>query len=437
MEGKEMNHKQLLKGILTLAILCCSQASVWARNHNLPLEQEDVILQWNRVLMETIRTPGQQPATIMPVRSYAIMHAAMFDAVNSIDGHHTPYLTEVPGSANASIEAAAAQAAHDVLAGLYPTRLAIFNNELAISLSGIEENRAQQGIRVGQIVAERLLAVRANDGWNVTPLAYSLPATPGNWQPTPPANAAAAFTHYPSVMPFGITSSNQFRPNPPPALTSVQYAADLNEVKEIGSVNSASRTQDQTLVAQLWAGVGTPTNFLFVWNNVARNVSIARGLSAVEKARLFALTNIAVHDALQTTFASKFHYGLWRPVSAIRRADEDNNANTTADPTWSSLIVNPPYPSYAGNNAAIGTSQSTMLALFFGRDDIAFQHTWEGAGGATRLYAGFGAMADEEARARVYGGIHFTFDNVAGQSVGQNVASYIFANVMRPRQCVQ
>ena len=418
-----------LKNILLIfAVLICTQTSVWA------MAQEDVILQWNRVLMETVRTPGQQPATIMPVRSYAIMHAAMFDAVNSIDGSHTPYLIDVPGSPNASIEAAAAQAAHDVLVGLYPTRVAIFDAELAVSLQGIEENRAQQGIRVGQLVAERVLAVRANDGWNVTPPAYSLPATPGNWQPAP---GAAAFTHYPSVMPFGITSGLQFKPNAPPALTSAEYAADLNEVKELGSAISVSRTADQTKVAQLWAAVGTPTNFLFVWNNVARTVSSARGISTVEKARLFALTNMALHDALQTTFASKFHYGLWRPVTAIRRAEEDGNASTAADPTWTSLIVNPPYPSYAGNNAAIGTSQSTILALFFGRDDIAFQHTWEGAGGATRSYVGFSAMADEEARARVYGGIHFTFDNVAGQSVGRNVANYIFANVMRPRQCVR
>jgi len=429
-----MTQKTFLNCILTSAILICTQTTTWALNNNLPFVQEDVILQWNRVLMETVRTPGQQPTTIMPVRSYAIMHAAMFDAVNSIDGNYTSYLTDVPGSQQASIEAAAAQAAHDVLVGLYPTRSAIFDTELAISLQGIDANRVQQGIRVGQIVAERMLAARENDGWNVTPPAYSLPATPGNWQPAP---GAATFTHYPSVIPFGITSGTQFRPSPPPPLTSATYAADVNEVKEIGSVNSATRTADQTVVARLWAGVNTPTNFLFVWNNVARTIATARGLTTVEKARLFALTNFAIHDALQTTFASKFHYGLWRPVSAIRRADEDGNASTTADPSWAPLIATPPYPSYAGNNAAIGTSQSTMLALFFGRDDIEFQHSWEGAGGATRSYAGFGAMADEEARARIYGGIHYTFDNVAGQSVGRNVANYIFANVMRPRQCVR
>ena len=432
-----MNFKQVIKGFLILAILVCAQVLTSAFNHNPPAFQEDVILQWNRVLLDTMLTPGQHPATIMQVRSYAMMHAAMYDAVNSIDGTHTAYLTDVPGSPNASIEAAAAQAAHDVLAGLYPARAAIFAAELAVSLQGIEDYRAEQGIRIGQIVAERMLATRANDGWTVTPPAYVLPSTPGKWQPTLPANSPATFTHYPNVTPFAITSATQFAPGPPPAMTSAQYAADLNEVKELGSATSATRTADQTQVARLWANVNTPTNFLFVWNNVARTVSVARGSTTVEKARLFALTNIALHDALQTTFASKFQHGLWRPVTAIRRADEDNNASTTADPSWSSLIGAPPYPSYAGNMAAIGTSQATVLALFFGRDDIAYQHTWAGAGGATRSYAGFNAMANEQERARVYGGIHFTFDNVAGQSVGRAVGNYVFANIMRPRQCVR
>jgi hypothetical protein len=437
MKERKMTHKQLLKCFLTLAILICTQVNVWARNNNLPVVQEDVILQWNRVLMETVLTPGQHPATIMQVRSYAIMHVAMFDAVNSIDESYTPYLTDVPGSHRASIVAAASQAAHDVLAALYPTRVAIFDAELAKSLKGIRDNRVRQGSRVGEIVAERILAARANDGWEVTPPSYFLPATPGNWQPTPPANAAATFTHYPTVLPFGIKSGTQFAPAPPPAMTSAEYAADLNEVKELGSVNSTTRTADQTQVARLWANVNTPTNFLLVWNNVARTVSLDRDLRTVETARLFALINMSLHDALLTTFTSKFQHGLWRPVTAIRRADEDGNENTLADASWSSLIPAPSYPSYAGNMAAIGTSQATILALFFGRDDIRFQHTWAGAGGATRSYAGFNAMADEQERARVYGGIHFTFDNVAGQSVGRNVANYIFTNIMRPRGCVK
>ncbi|MBA4121296.1 MAG: phosphatase PAP2 family protein [Acidobacteria bacterium] len=431
-----MNYKQLLNRLLTMTILLCALMNVRAQETNVPETNppgENVVLQWNRVLQETIRTPGQQPPTIFAVRSFAMMHAAMFDAVNSIDRTYTPYLTDVPGTRHASIEAAAAQAARDVLVGLYPTRTAIYDAELADSLAGIEETSKQQGIRVGQSVAAHLLAARANDGWNVTPPPYVLPLTPGNWQPTPPNFPTAGFTQFPAVIPFAIGSSTRFAPNPPPALTSAEYAADFNEVKEIGSATSTTRTADQTKVAQLWANVNTPTTVFFVWNNVARTVAIARNSTTVENARLFALINIAYHDALQTTMTSKYVHGLWRPVTAIRRADEDGNPNTAQDANWSSLLIAPPYPTYAGNHAAAGTSQATILALVFGRDDIRFEHTWDGAGGATRSYPGFTAMANEEERSRVYGGIHFTFDQTAGQSAGRNVANYVFLNFMKPR----
>lgn len=431
-----MKYKRLLNYLLTMTIILFAMTISQAQKLKQPKltsSGEDVVLQWQRVLQETIRIPGQQPSTIFPVRSFAMMHAAMFDAVNSIDGSYTPYLTDVPGTKNASLEAAAAQAAHDVLIALYPTREAVFDEELANSLNGIAANRMRQGIRVGEIVAARMLLARANDGWNLTPPSFALSPTPGNWQSTPTAFALAGFTHYPAVVPFAITSNTQFAPNPPPSMTSAEYAAAFNEVKEIGSATSATRTVDQTQVARLWANVNTPTTVFFVWNNVARTVALERGTTIVENARLFALMNIAFHDSLLTTFTSKFQHGLWRPVTAIRRADEDDNPNTTQDVNWSSLIGNPPYPTYAGNHAAIGTSQSTTLALFFGRDDIVFQHTWEGAGGATRSYAGFTAMANEEERSRVYGGIHFTFDQTAGQSVGRNVANYVFQNFMQPR----
>lgn len=410
---------------------------------NLAVSPENVIFQWNRVLQETISIPGQHPPTIFPVRSFAMMHTAIFDAVNSIDGSYTPYLTDasavsqpfIPGilqKRQASPEAAAAKAAHDVLAVLYPGRQAVFAAELAASLSGIHPIRAQVGMEIGRIAAQRLLAARANDGWSAPAPPYVLSNAPGNWQPAP---AAAGFTHFPAVVPFALTSNAQFAPPPPPVLTSDEYAASLNEVKEIGSATSVTRTADQTKVAQLWANVNTPTTVWYVWNNVARSVSASRGLTTVENARLFALLNISMHDALQTTMTSKFVHGVWRPVTAIRRADEDGNPNTEPDVNWSPLIGNPPYPAYAGNHAAIGTSQATILALVFGRDDIAFQHTWEGAGGATRSYSGFNQMANEEERSRVYGGIHFTFDQIAGQSAGRNVANYIYQNFMRPRIC--
>jgi hypothetical protein len=363
------------------------------------------------------------------------MNAAMFDAVNSIDKNYTPYLIEVPSNRRASIDAAAAQAAHDVLVGLYPSQQAIYGHELANSLQGIPWIRASLGIRVGRIVAERMLSFRSNDGWTVTPPPYMLDLTPGNWQPTPPAFSPAAFTHTPGVRPFALMSTLQFSPPPPPELTSVEYAIDLNEVKEIGSANSTRRTPTQTLIAQLWANINTPTTLFFVWNNVARNAAISRSNNTVENARLFALFSIAVHDALITSFTAKFQYGLWRPVTAIRRADEDNNPDTESDPTWSTLIPTPPYPSYTGNMAAVGMAHATMLALVFGRDDIRFQNTWEGtpSEGRTRSYLSFGQMANEEANSRIYGGIHFRFDNEAGQSIGRNVSNYVFLNFMKPR----
>ena len=430
-----MSYKLFISYIFAIAISFVAFTAADAQDietANSNTAGENVVLQWNRVLQETIRTPGQHPGTIFPVRSFAMMHAAMFDAVNSIEGTYTPYLTDVPGTPRASKEAAAAKAAHDVLVSLYPARQAVFAAELAASLDGIASYRSSQGIRVGEIVAARLLAARASDGWSAPVTPYVLPVTPGNWQPAP---APAGFTQFPAVIPFATTSGTQFAPNPPPALTSSEYAASLNEVKEIGSATSATRTADQTKVAQLWANVNTPTSIWFVWNNVARTVAVSRNSSTVENARLFALMNIAFHDALQTTMASKFVHGLWRPMTAIRRADEDGNPDTAPDANWSPLLGNPPYPSYAGNHAAIGTSQSTVLALFFGRDDIRFDHTWEGAGGATRSYSSFTAMANEEERSRVYGGIHFPFDQTAGQSVGRNVANYVFLNLMRPRGC--
>jgi hypothetical protein len=438
-----MKNKRTLNCLLPILLLLWGLTNVQAqgtKRTDFILPTEDVVLQWNRVLTETIRTPGAHPsATIFPVRSYSMMHAAMFDAVNSIDGRYAPYLTEVPGTKHASIEAAAAQAAHDVLVGLYPSRTAVYDAELANSLDGIAEQRKGQGIRIGQIVAGQMLAARANDGWNVTPPPYVLPLTAGNWQPTPPANSAAQFTHFPAVIPFAVTSNSQFQPLPPPPLTGAEYTAAFAEVKELGSATSTTRTADQTLVARLWHSTITPTTIFFAWNNVARSVAVSRNQTTVENARLFALFNIAVHDSLLTSFTSKYHYGLWRPVTAIRRADEDGNPNTTLDAAWASLLSTPPYPTYAGNQAAVAVAHATIFALFFERDDIPFQHTWEGTAtapaGWTRSYPGFAAMANENADSRIYAGFHFRFDNVAGQSIGRNVANYVFLNLMRPRLC--
>ena len=397
--------------------------------------QGDAVLQWNQVLQRALRVPGAQPPTIRAERSYAIMHAAMFDAVNSIERAFKPYFAEVrgPRGPRPSAQAAAAQAAHDTLVALYPQQQATFAAELAASLEGVFPDQARTGVAVGRAVAQHLLTWRSTDRWDATPPPYILPSELGLWQPTPPGFSRATFTHWADVVPFALSSSTQFRPPPPPPLTSARYAADFNEAKELGAVDSSRRTADQTLVARLWASVGTPTSPVNISNNVTRDVAMARGNTLVENARLFALLNIALHDALQTSFASKYHYGLWRPVTAIRRAEEDGNPETIADPNWSSLIVNPPYPTYAGNAATIGATTATILALFFGREDITFEVHWEGNPGWTRSYAGFWELAEEQARSRIYGGIHFAFDSDAGQVIGRNVGTYVFLNLMTPR----
>jgi len=435
-----MTYKRILNCLLAITILLGALTSVRAQDIkaedvNQPETNwsgENVILQWNRVLQETIRTPGAQPATIRIQRSFSMMHLAMFDAVNSIEGSHTPYLTEVAGGRRASINAAAAYAAHDVLASLYPTQQAIFATELANSLVGIPPMQLSRGRHIGQTVAQRMLANRANDGWAVTPPPYVLPPTPGNWQPTPPANAPAPFTHFPAVLPFALVQNTQFLPAPPPALTSAQYADELNEVKSLGASNSTTRTPEQTLTARLWASGATTEIYL---NDLARSLALERNLSTAQNARLFALFYMATHDALQTTVTAQYTYGRWRPITAIRRADEDDNPNTTADPNWTPLLTTNPFPTYASNASSLTSAPATILALFFGRDDIEFQINFGGAPNVIRSYQSFSAMTNEAARSRVFAGIHFQSDIIAGQIAGRNVATYAFLNFLRPRRC--
>ncbi len=269
----------------------------------------------------------------------------------------------------------------------------------------------------------------------------SEPLLPGRWQPTPPNNPVATFTHLQNATPLALLTSTQFLPPPPPSLTSERYATDLNEIKLIGKSDSAIRTSEQTSIARLWAGVattgtGTATNLFAIWNNLVRDVARERQLSLVETARLFALVNVSIHDGLQTTQASKFVYGLWRPVTAIRQADTDLNPATDPDPAWLPLITTPPYPSYAGNMACVGASAARALQLAFGTNDIPVTATWRQSGGlpdVTHQFDGFWQVAEEQSMARIYGGIHYRFDQEAGQQIGKSAAEFVFANFMTPR----
>jgi hypothetical protein len=396
-----------------------------------------VVFQWNQIIQDTVPGGGGAGAP----RFYALAHIAMFDAVNAIECRFEPYhVRRQPGFG--SPDAAAAQAAHDVMVALNPGARAAYDALLQQQLGNNPTGFQRLGATVGAEVAAAVLAWRQNDGWIVSSFPpYSEPPLPGRWQPTPPANGAAVFTHAGQAQPLAMVSSTQFLPVPPPGLTTARYADDLNEVKAIGKSDSATRSLAQTTAARLWAniaasGTGTATPYSAIWNQIAANIARDRGLSLVETARLFVLMNVSIHDALQTTLTSKFVYGLWRPVTAIPLADTDLNAATDPDPAWLPLIPTPPYPSYAGNMATIGAGAARALALAIGTDDVAVTATWRQSGGQPDVVQQFSTLtevAQQQADSRIYGGIHYRFDNEAGQTAGRAVAEYVFANFMSPR----
>jgi len=395
----------------------------------------EAVANWNRILIESVVVPGANPPTVFVHRPMAIVSVAMFDAANSFDRVYHPYAAWVDPAPGASRDVAVAQAAHDTLVAVLPSLRASFDAALATAVAGVPDQAARDGAAVGAAVAAAILETRTGDGWARTPPAYLLPSLPGYWKPTPPANGAATFTHYPDVTGFIVASGRRFLMEAPPALGSSRYAADFNEVKAIGRSDSTTRTAEQTQMARLWHGVGTSTTSPALWNLVLADVARAQAWTGMDLARGFALLNMTQHDALLTAFTGKFLYGLWRPVTAIREADRDGNSATDADAGWTPLLNTPPYPGHPGNRACLSASQARLLERLFGRDDIPVQVSWlvPNAATVTRGYAGFRALADEEARSRIWGGIHFEFESLASQGVCTQLADYAADNVLRHR----
>jgi hypothetical protein len=428
-------HKQFARSIrsrLTIAV-CLATVAMAASSTTAAAQSLDTVIKWNRIMLDAVVAPGANPSTVFVHRPMAIVSVAMFDAANSFDRTYRPYASVVNVPAGASRDAAVAQAAHDTLIVLLPSRRATFAAALAESLAGIPAAAAADGSRVGSAIAEATLQLRATDGWNQAPPPYILPTLPGYWRPTPAANAAATFTHYPYVTGFVLPHGRRFLMEAPPALTSARYAADFEEVKSIGAINSTTRTADQTLMARTWHGVGTTTTSPNLWNIVLADVARARGWSGLDAARGFALMNITQHDALMTSFTGKFIYGLWRPITAIREAETDGNSATAADAAWTPLLATPPYPGHPGNRACLSASQSRLLQRLFGQDNVPIQVTWLVANAApiVRSYNGFRQLADEEAKSRIWGGIHFQFESEASMGSCTLVADYVVDNTLR------
>ena len=272
-----------------------------ARGHS---PDPEVIVEWNEILEGVLPASG-----LAPPRNYAMLHIAMFDAVNSIERSHLPYRLRVPAWPSASQEAAAAQAAHDILAANFPTSIATYDAALQARLANPPPRlrRAGHPRRPGRRRRHPRLAPERR--WNVPPAPYVLPPFPGQYQPTPPTFGPPSFRQFETTEPFALLTATQYQPVGPPTLTSQEYADSLNQVQTIGSATSMARTAEQTMLARSFASVTNRTIHWGLWNHVARDTARARRLSLIETARLYALLNVSIHDGLQTLHSSKFVYG--------------------------------------------------------------------------------------------------------------------------------
>ena len=383
----------------------------------------DAVVDWNRIMITTIA--GQNP--FAQARFAAITQLAVFEAVNACTHLYEPYLGTVHAPAGASAEAAAVAAAHGVLRNYFPSAAAALDAARAGSLAAIPDGQAKyDGLAVGEAAAAALILARANDG--STPPATFLPVSsePGIWQPTPPAFGPGTLLHWRNLALFGLNRSDQFRSDPPPSLTSERYAIDYQEVMRLGSADSAERPQDRTDVARFFATASA----VYAWNTAAQQVSDASGLSVAEEARAFALLNMAISDALVASLDTKYYYVLWRPVTAIRAGDLDNNPETPGDTGWSSLISTPTFPSYPSAHASASYAARRVVESLFDNEH-AFMLTHPAVAGVTLRYTTFRDLTEDIDDARVYGGIHFRFDQQAGGRQGRQVGRFIYEHLLR------
>src|SRR5438034_1870827 len=357
----------------------------------------DVVTDWNTAALNAIR--GGSTAPPIASRRLAILHVSIYDAVNGIARTNEPYLVQSSAPSSASREAAASVAAHKALVYLFPAAASSFDMLHVAILAAIPDGpQKTAGIVWGEFVANQILAARANDGCDalVPPPDGS---GPGVWVPTPPAFAPYLLPQWGFVAPFGMSSSSQFRPPGPPSLDSEQYAANYNEVQELGAALGSTRTADQTQIALFWAdGAGTETPPGH-WNSIAQITAAAQGNTLEENARLFALLNIAMADAAICAWDAKYTFHFWRPVTAINFAEPQLN--------WASFIVTPPFPDYVSGHSTFSGAAATVLALFYGTEDLPFTISSDFLPGVYRSFPTCLDAAEEAALSRIHAGIHF------------------------------
>ena len=385
---------------------------------------DDVVLEWNDIAVS--RLPAGPP---FPTGRYmATIQLAVFEAVNATTGKYQPYLGTVSAPAGASPEAAAVTAAHGVLIAFFGPSASLDALRDA-SLNNIPDGQSKtDGIAVGIAAAAAMVANRTNDG--SSPSLFHIPANtdPYEWQVTPGAPCAVGagvFRHWPNVRPFGIENASQFRAEPPPTLGSGVYAQDFNEVQAVGSLSSPNRPQGRTDVARLYAAVG-----IGMWNSVLGQIARTRDDEITDTARTLALMNMAINDAWVSVFESKYFYRTWRPVTAIPRGDEDGNKRTTPG-AFTPLIATPCFPGYPSAHGSGSGAGRQVLERAYGRFKHTVVVTHPSLPSIILTYSDLRAITDDISDARVYGGIHFRYDQDAGERMGHDVGQYVYNNLLQ------
>jgi hypothetical protein len=385
----------------------------------------NVITDWDERAVNFV-----QPGTAFPpptaARTIAILHVAMFDAVNSIEPYYKPYKVQLSASPNTSKDAAAAAAAGAVLIKLVPDAASDVQSAVTNYLATLPEGDAKsEGIKLGQEVAAQILEARSNDGASAAD-AYRPKTKPGIYIPTP----ITVGSQFPNVTPFALTSPSQFRPKPPPSLKSEQWARDYNEIKDLGERNSTKRTARQTEDARFWLLVGPRAS-----QPLPRQVAIARNMNVLDSARFMALVSIATMDAVIAVFDAKYKYEFWRPITAIRNGDIDGNPATERLATWQPIDATPMHPEYPCAHCIVGSAVATVIKAMLGTDEIPeVALTSPFAPGVTHRFTNLRAYTEEVANARIYAGFHYRSSTIVGREMGQNIGDWVVKSVMQPVQ---
>jgi hypothetical protein len=378
----------------------------------------DVVIQWNLVTIKTAKIAKQN--SNLASHTLAIEAIAVYDAVNSIKHFGKPYRYNSDPGVPASAVAAASQAAHDVLVSFFPAQKASLDSVLAVSLQQATDGPVDAGQKVGAGAAADIIALRVNDG--STPLTtYAGPATPGNGQyrPTPAKFAPGIDAEWGNVKPFILASSKQFLPPAPPAVGSDDYKKALAEVAELGNTTSTKRTSDQTHIAQFYKQDAELTV-----NEGLRQLAKLHQSSLQDAALIFALTDIAEADARIEVWGGKYGYLFWRPVTALN-AEADGSVKDYTK--WTPLISTPAHPSYPSGHSATITAGYEVLKKFYGDNNTLTLHTTTD-GEPPRTVTSLSTIEWENGYSRIFGGIHYPFENSAAQDIGRKVAAYALAN---------